>query len=388
MSDDYMEYQIWDTIQALVSTITSTVANQAILKGIGVGDETATLLAATVTWIMRDGAGLIGRILFAYWKGTFLDCNCKRWRLFADVLNDVAIFLDIGSALLPQRAFLPIVCISSVGRSIVGVAGGATRAALTLHQAQRNNMADVSAKDSSQESLSNLIGLILNLVVVSMVTDSPRSIAFIVVILTVLHLYANYRAVRAVCMATFNQSRLHCVVRSWLETGSVLGVQQCNLAEPVWTGLCRFAIRNLTIGCSVTQLSKLMHQQLRYAVSLFHDEGYILLLDESANRCANVCILLKKESGSLEQMKAVFQAEIIDYLLCNKKSPKDFRLSEKEVHGYRGDGSSCLTELLDRSLVCCNNHFVEFINLSREEGWSFDSILLGSDEWRIDNVTE
>lgn len=39
--------------QALVSTITSTVANQAILRGIGVGDESATLLAATITWIMK-----------------------------------------------------------------------------------------------------------------------------------------------------------------------------------------------------------------------------------------------------------------------------------------------------------------------------------------------
>ena len=32
----------------------------------------------------------------------------------------------------------------------MGVSGGATRAALTLHQARRNNMADVSAKDGSQ----------------------------------------------------------------------------------------------------------------------------------------------------------------------------------------------------------------------------------------------
>ena len=34
----------------------------------------------------------------------------------------------------------------------MGVAGGATRAALTQHQARRNNMADVSAKDGSQVS--------------------------------------------------------------------------------------------------------------------------------------------------------------------------------------------------------------------------------------------
>lgn len=32
----------------------------------------------------------------------------------------------------------------------MGVAGGATRAALTVHQARRDNMADISAKDGSQ----------------------------------------------------------------------------------------------------------------------------------------------------------------------------------------------------------------------------------------------
>jgi len=40
-------------------------------------------------------------------------------------------------------------------QSIVGVSGGATRAALTQHQARRNNMADVSAKDGSRVQVLN-----------------------------------------------------------------------------------------------------------------------------------------------------------------------------------------------------------------------------------------
>ena len=35
-------------------------------------------------------------------------------------------------------------------QSIVGVAGGATKAAMIQHQARRDNMADVAAKDGSQ----------------------------------------------------------------------------------------------------------------------------------------------------------------------------------------------------------------------------------------------
>ena len=40
----------------------------------------------------------------------------------------------------------------AVLQAVVGVAGGATRAALVQHQARRDNMADVSAKDGSQVS--------------------------------------------------------------------------------------------------------------------------------------------------------------------------------------------------------------------------------------------
>ena len=35
-------------------------------------------------------------------------------------------------------------------QAVVGVAGGATRASITMHQARSGNMADVAAKDGSQ----------------------------------------------------------------------------------------------------------------------------------------------------------------------------------------------------------------------------------------------
>jgi len=39
--------------QAFSSSITGTLATQAVLKGVGVGDESATVLAATITWLLR-----------------------------------------------------------------------------------------------------------------------------------------------------------------------------------------------------------------------------------------------------------------------------------------------------------------------------------------------
>ena len=77
VSPDYLQYQVWDTVQAFASSVSGSLATAAVLGGLGVGDSEATPLAATLTWIMKDGAGMIGRIIFAAYCGTSLDYDCK-----------------------------------------------------------------------------------------------------------------------------------------------------------------------------------------------------------------------------------------------------------------------------------------------------------------------
>jgi len=64
-----------------------------------------------------------------------LDTQCKKWRLRADALNDLAIFIELllGMPWVKQFSII-ILSFSSCAKSIVSVAGGATRAALTQHQ--------------------------------------------------------------------------------------------------------------------------------------------------------------------------------------------------------------------------------------------------------------
>eukprot|EP00079_Xenopus_tropicalis_P030575 XP_012826634.1 PREDICTED: RUS1 family protein C16orf58 homolog [Xenopus tropicalis] len=235
VSKDYLAYQLWDTIQAFSSSVTGSLATQSLLRGSGVGDSTATVAAATITWILRDGTGMVGRILFAWMKGSRLDCDAKRWRLFADLLNDIAIFMEIMAPVFPS-CFTLTVCAAGVFKCIVGVAGGATRAAITVHQAKRDNMADVCAKDGSQETLVNLAGLLVSLFLVPLVSDSMMATYLLFFLLTILHLYANYRAVRSVIMETLNQSRLSIVLHHYLKEGKILDPEAANLREPLLPG--------------------------------------------------------------------------------------------------------------------------------------------------------
>ncbi|VDP20369.1 unnamed protein product, partial [Onchocerca flexuosa] len=73
VSADYLNYQIWDTIQAFASSMNSALATEAILRGAGVGDKTASAMVAAVAWLLKDGIGMITRILFAWLYSPYLD---------------------------------------------------------------------------------------------------------------------------------------------------------------------------------------------------------------------------------------------------------------------------------------------------------------------------
>ncbi|KAF1562602.1 hypothetical protein FQV10_0000893, partial [Eudyptes schlegeli] len=53
VSPDYLQYQCWDALQALCSTLTGALATRAVLQAVGVGDSAATVTGATLTWVLR-----------------------------------------------------------------------------------------------------------------------------------------------------------------------------------------------------------------------------------------------------------------------------------------------------------------------------------------------
>uniref|UniRef100_A0A1W7RIX6 UPF0420 protein C16orf58-like protein n=1 Tax=Agkistrodon contortrix contortrix TaxID=8713 RepID=A0A1W7RIX6_AGKCO len=378
VSTDYLAYQFWDTIQAFASSITGTLATQAVLKGVGVGDETSTVAAAAVTWILKDGTGMLGRIAFAWSKGSKLDCDAKQWRLFADVLNDVAIFMEIMAPAFPA-CFTLIVCTSGFFKCIVGVAGGATRAALTMHQARRDNMADVSAKDGSQETLVNLAGLLFSLFLIPLVVDNlPLTYTFYA-LFTILHLYANYQAVRAVCMETLNRARLHLVLQHYLKQEEVPGPAVINPQEPLLLGF-RQQLK-ITLG---TPLHAVTSSVADFQKALEGNASNYLIF---FNRPAGVIsILLHRQADSVDVIKAYTHALLLEALLCEdvetcalergsllnlqhqfcKESGKEDPRINSEMHQF-----------LDRI-------FPKFLAGLTSAGWVTSRNLLGPEEWRME----
>lgn len=123
----------------------------------------------------------------------YLDSDAKTWRFAADLFNDAALLLDLATVHLPKTWFVPIACFATVMRALTGVAGGSSRSGITAHFALMDNIGDVSAKDSAQETVVSLFGMLCGTVIVTHVTTTTSSIWIAFTLLTVLHLWTNYK---------------------------------------------------------------------------------------------------------------------------------------------------------------------------------------------------
>uniref|UniRef100_UPI00398E6C64 RUS family member 1 n=1 Tax=Pristiophorus japonicus TaxID=55135 RepID=UPI00398E6C64 len=319
---------------------------------------------------------MVGRIFFAWMKGSRLDCDAKKWRLFADGLNDLAIFLEIVAPAFPP-IFTLTICVSGVFKSIVGVAGGATRAALTMHQARRDNMADVSAKDGSQETLVNLAGLLVSLLLTPLVTDNILLTYLLYALFTSLHLYANYRAVRGVVMETLNQARLSLTVNDFLRLGKVPPPSSVNPREPLLPAFHR----RLSVRLGAP-LNSILHSAYDYQRATENNQkNYLLGLHRNAG---TVSICLRQGAGSVDVIEACFHAEILHQLLHQDVSAwsverDTFTQLQETVKAARDER---LWDAVAATHLLVDQLFPRLLSEARSAGWETQRNQLGADEWR------
>lgn len=235
VTDDYLAYQTFDSLQAFFSSITSLLASRAVLEGLGVGDAGQSPTGALILKVIGDTFSRLATILFAHRMGQAIEPECKFYRFLADLFNDSAQILDLLTPALPYAPKLGVLTSAAILRSLCGVAANASKASLSAHFATRGNLAELNAKEASQETVVSLLGMLAGTLVVRVV-DDKRTVWALMLVLVGLHLLMNYCAVRSVKMRTLNRQRATLVFAAWLEHGAVLTPAQVAARESI---LCR-----------------------------------------------------------------------------------------------------------------------------------------------------
>jgi hypothetical protein len=88
--EEYADYQFWDSLQALASYLRNVLTAKATLQGVGVGDADASALAAALLWIVKDGIGISGSLLFA-WSCSQVALNLNPFHILTLTLKNLTL---------------------------------------------------------------------------------------------------------------------------------------------------------------------------------------------------------------------------------------------------------------------------------------------------------
>lgn len=208
------------------------LSNRAVLQGMGVGDAGSSATGAVLVSVLQDCTGRLATILFAHRFGQAIEPECKFYRFAADLFNDTALFLDVLTSALPTKPRIMALCAAGILRSLCGVAAGAAKASLSAHFAKNKNLAELNAKDGSQETVITLMGMLAGTLLVRMV-EGRQAVLCWMLILVGIHLWTNYQAVRSVQMCTLNRQRTSIVVGEYRRTGAILRPEQVAQGESI-----------------------------------------------------------------------------------------------------------------------------------------------------------
>lgn len=373
-------------MQAFSSSIAAMLSSRAVLEGVGVGDATANATTALLLSILQDSVGRITTIMFAHRFGMSLEPECKMYRLLADILNDTGFVLDCLSPIFPKPTRVVILSFSSILRSLCGVAAGSAKASLSAHFAKQGNLGELNAKDSSQETVISLAGMLFGSWVITWVKTPVATWTALILLLSI-HLETNRRAVRAVKMQTLNRQRAtllyHHLRKGHLPTPIEVADQELIFERD---GILRSregrVIGHCSVGAPMSRLLAAVGQQhkttksirvddqqhLNRILALYSDAQCIVWCDPSSRPGkASVFIVLKKAADSKALTLAWWQA--LEFAECLSVAPTP-------VADMNPDELSRLPEVFGKVRDQVNALWTTHYDRLVELGWDLDSAAL------------
>ncbi|KAJ3681843.1 hypothetical protein LUZ60_014416 [Juncus effusus] len=344
VSSDYLEYSLWRAVQGIAAQISGVLSTQALLYAVGLGKGTIPT-AAAINWVLKDGIGYLSKIFLSKF-GRHFDVNPKGWRLFADLLENVAYGMEIITPIFPQY-FVFIDAVAGAGRSAAALIQAATRSFYAGFAAERN-FAEVIAKGEAQGMVSKFIGITLGIALANYINSSAPLALSSYLIVTAIHMYCNLKSYQSIQLRTLNPYRASLVFSEYLLSGQVPSVKEVNNEEPFFQEFPSLTIskghseilskeakdasaeicRRLELGSKLSEIIRNKEDAIAL-FELYKDEGYLL-----AENQGKFYVVLKENSSTQDMLKSLFH---VNYLYWLEKyvvfEPK--RISEECLPGGR-----------------------------------------------------
>lgn len=312
----YLRFVGWQAAHHAAAAANGVLASTFLLYGVGLGAG-AIPTAGALNWVLKDGLGQAGTLLFGRAMAHNFDVASRGWYVAASGKLSAAMALEIATAAAPGW-FLPLAAAANAVKGLAWMAGGSARSAFNVAFAADRNIADVTAKATSQTICSSLIGTAAGMAVAAGVGQSVPAAFGCYAALAAVHLATAAASAAAVPLATLNPSRLSLLaslVVQQLENGTAEGFRLPTPAEAApldSAGLTPWRWRRhaapgplpeLRAGVCLQTYAARHPQRAAALLPVFRGRKWVLLPDGGA-----WALVLHETAGTADAVAAALQA--------------------------------------------------------------------------------
>lgn len=163
-----------------------------------------------------------------------------------------------------------------------------------------------------QETLVNLTALLSSFLIVRFVAGHTFRTWILFVLFTSMHIYSNYRAVRALMLDQFNYQRLAIAAQRYISSGKVPSPEEMASLEPIFPGQDPHAKIDLGVSFRDTFTTTsgftaaVADSTAKYVIAMEPPQSSSHSLGQ-----VHLKVLLHRESDNIDLLKACFEALLI-----------------------------------------------------------------------------
>ncbi|XP_006654414.2 protein root UVB sensitive 6-like [Oryza brachyantha] len=373
VTPSYVPYMSWRALKHFFGGAMGVFTTRTLLNSLGVAQSRATSGAVAINWILKDGAGRVGKMIFAR-QGKKFDYDLKQLRFSGDLLMELGAGIELATAAFPQL-FLPMACIANVVKNVAAVTSTSTRTPIYKAYAKGENIGDVTAKGESVGNIADLLGTGLSILISKRNPSLVTSFAF----LSCGYLLSSYHEVRSVVLNTLNRARFTVAVDSFIKTGHVPSLKEGNSQETIFNPPWQH--QPVAIG---SRFGEAFQEPASFVAirPLFEDERYIVTYNPIKDK---VYALLKDQAKPDDILKAAFHAHVLLHFINASHANLNARKRMNSNRSYQNANPLNMDFIphIAESCKIVTSSYGVFKKKAREQGWIMSESLLNPGRARL-----
>jgi len=297
VTPDYYAFTAWRFFQRCVTSTVGVFGTQALLLAVGIKAGRIGQ-AATISWVLKDGLGRLGKMVWAGGQGKFFDVDPKRWRFNSALIYACGNGLEIMTQIFPSF-FLVVATVANAMKQISMLTASATRN--TMYKSfggRRDNIGNITAKGEAQIVVADLIGMFCGIQLSKVLAGNRKHLIMAYAILSLVDIVAIYQELRQVVFRSLNPERATLVIHDFIENGKVPTPQEITRREGILLPP-RFLRRDTF---STPRRVLLTPEELEHSLRIFKHEKYLIGCPSRSRRCN---IVVREGARSVDVLQSL-----------------------------------------------------------------------------------